>query len=182
MERTGDVKKNISKLKTDLTKDLLSAGYIIGLIAGIIGFIILINELHTIYKINRIKSWPITKQGGTIRDSYMESASTSTNYSIFVISRSQSHITYRTRASFEYTVNGRTYVSDKVSYYEAWNTNPVVAKVQTDLLARGNKVDIRINPKNPAEAYIYNESFDSYGRLLFGIILTIIGIYVVVKS
>lgn len=181
MDEYTKITSSISKIESDLTNDLLSAGYITGLIVGIIGFVILLIEINTYYKIHSINKWPIIKNGGTIRDSYMESSSGSTTYSIFVISKSFYNLSYRTRASFTYKINDKIYISNKISYYEPWETNPMYAKIETDLLKKDSKVDIRVNPHNPNEAYIYNKPYDIYITLLIGIILSLIGVYVIYK-
>lgn len=181
MNKSLGITESVSKLKTDLKNDLLSAGYITGIILGIIGFVLLILEVGTFYKIHEISKWPITKNGGIINDSYMETSSGSTTYSIVLISQSRGSLSYRTRASFNYVVNGKTYTSNKISYYEPWNSNPIEAKVQNDDLTKGNLVNVRINPGDPTEAYIYNFSYTLGMRFIISLILSVVGIYFIFK-
>lgn len=182
MNKYDELTKNFDQFKSGLANTLLSAGYITGIIVGVIGLVILIIQLNYFYKIRQINRWPVYKDAGTIRDSYLEIASGGTTYSIFVVSSSSYTLYYRTRVAFTYEVNGKKYVSRQLSYYESWNSNPMYAKIESDIYVRGRKVNIRINPKNPSEAYITNKPYNQYLLTLIGIILTAIGLYVIYKS
>ena len=177
MDQYNKISEGLSKIQSDVTKDLISVGYIVGIIIGVIGFVFLVTDIITLAKIRQIKNWAIIKNGATIIDSYMENTSSSTTYSILVISETHSNLLYRTRASFAYKIDNKSYLSNKVSYYEPWESNPAIAKVETDKLKKGNKVDVRVNPKNPSEAYIYNKTYNKYMRIMFCILLILIGIY-----
>ena len=173
--------KSVDQFKDEITNTLLSAGYISGIILGIIGFTILLIQYGYYHKIRQINQWPVLTKGGTIKDSYMEISSGSTGYSIFVMSTSSYYLYYRTRVSFSYEINGKKYTSKQLSYYEPWSNNPMYAKLETDYYVPGRKVDIRVNPQNPSEAYIINQPYHQYAQLLIGIILTLIGVYVIYK-
>lgn len=179
MEEYNKISQELGQLRSNLSRDILSAGHTIGIILGIIGFVLLFNELHILYKINTINNWPIIKNGGIISDSYLQNSSGNTSYSIFFISKSYINLFYRTRASFIYKLRGKIYTSNKISFFEPWESNPIIAKVESDALTRGTKVDIRINPYDASEAYIYNKPYNSYTRLGIAIFLSIIGIYVI---
>ena len=181
MEPYDKLSTSLGKLQSDVKTDLLSAGYFTGFIIGVIGLILLLIELNMINKIRQINTWPIIKNGGTIRDSYMENSSSNTNYSILVVSESYYSLIYRTRASFIYQINGKKNISNKISYYEPWESNPMIAKIENDTLKKGSTVNIRVNPKNVSEAYIYNKPYNRYVRLAIASILTLIGIYALVK-
>ncbi|XWV26958.1 hypothetical protein QJ857_gp0091 [Tupanvirus soda lake] len=182
MDQYTKITEGVSKLQSDLLKDILSFGYIVGVIFGIIGFSLLLIELGTLYKIYTISNWPVIKNGAIIRDSYMENTSGSTTYSIFLVAEAYYKLYYRTRASFAYKINGKTYVGDKISFNEPWDSNPITAKIESDILVKGAIVDIRVNPYDPSEAYIYNKPYNGYGRLLIGLVLSLIGVYVILKS
>ncbi|XWV25620.1 putative ORFan [Tupanvirus deep ocean] len=182
MDQYTKLSAGVSKLQSDLLKDILSFGFMVGVIIGIIGFALLLIELGTLYKIYTIDKWPVIKNGAIIRDSYMENTSGSTTYSIFVVSEAYYNLYYRTRASFVYKINGKTYVGNKISFNEPWEANPMIAKIESDVLVKGAKVDIRVNPYDPSEAYIYNKSYRNYGLLFVGLVLSFIGIYVIIKS
>ena len=181
MDQYQDISGKITKLQSDLTKDLLAFGYVVGIILAIIGLTMLMIEISTIRKINQIKRWPILRRAGTIRDSYMETITGATTYSIVIVSEAYYNLNYRTSASFTYRINGKTYISNKISYYEPWQNNPIIAKVENDILTKGSTVDIRVNPNDPSEAYIFNKPYDSYFKLILAIILSVIGLYFVYK-
>ncbi len=181
MNEYTKITKGISKIQSDLLNDLLSFGYIAGIIIGVIGFVLLLIELGTIHKINSISKWPIIKNGGVIRDSYMENVSGYTTYSIILISNAYYRLFYRTRASFIYKINGKTYIGNNVSFNEPWDSNPMTAKVESDLLLKGSSVDIRVNPYDPSEAYIFNKPYKSYWLLISAIALSLIGVYIIYK-
>lgn len=182
MDPYDKISSSINKIQSDVKTDLLSAGYVVGIIIGIVGFIMLISQLLTIYKIRQIKKWPIKKKAGTIIDSYMENSSSNTTYSILIVSQGYYKLIYRTRASFTYNINGKTYISNSISYYEPWESNPIIAKTENLKLKQGQFVDIKVNPKNPSEAYIYNKPYDNYAKILFSAILVLIGLYIIFKT
>ena len=178
MESTTKITTSLGKIKTDIKDILLSAGFNTGIALWILGIILVAIEIYFFHRIDSVTSWPVTQNGGTITDSYMEETTNSKTYSTLVVSRTYYDLAYRTRVSFSYTVNGKLYNSTKLSYYEPWNDNPIEAKDELDFYQKGTKVNIRINPKNPAEAYILNRPYDNYNTLIVGTILILIGLYV----
>lgn len=182
MDTINQFGKQFSKTLSNVSNAFVTAGYITGIIIAIVGLILLIGEFLRAIKIARINHWPVIKNGGVIKDSYMETSSGYTTYSIFFISSSYFEPYYRTRASFVYQINGQTYIGNKISYYEPWQTNPMYSKLEADLYKPGQSVDIRVNPKNPTEAYIINKFSLNYYNLFIGMLLTVIGLYVVYKS
>lgn len=181
MEPYNKLSESLGKIQSDLTKDLLSAGYLTGIIIMIIGLIFLVSELVTVIKIMRIGQWPTIKDGGTILDSYLETTQYSTNYSILVVSENYSSTLYRTRAAFSYKLNGNSYVSNNISFYEPWQSNPVIAKLENDKFKPGTTVDIKVNPRNNSEAYVTNYAYDKYSRIAIFLAITLIGLYIVIK-
>lgn len=183
METYHKITTSLNKFKDGLTATLISAGYIVGIIIGIIGLVLIILESYTFYKVNEINGWPIIKNGGTVIDSFMQAPMppNSTSFSIFVITYTTNGTAYRTRVAFNYKVNGKNYTSYKYSFYEPWSGNPMIAKAENDIYQKGVKVDIRVNPYNPAEAYISNKPYTTYSKLAIGIIFFLIGIYSFLK-
>lgn len=181
MDEYTKITSSLDKLKKDLSNDLLSAGFITGIILGIIGFIILIRELGMFLKIHSINKWPITKNGGTIINSKVENVTTSKTFSIFILSQTNYGVNYRNRTTFVYKVNGNWYVGTQLSFYEPWNDNPAESRLESIFYKPGSTVDIRINPKNAAEAYILNKPYVNYLPLLVGIILAAIGVYSIIR-
>lgn len=171
----------IEKLKQDIGNDLLSLGFFIGLIILIIGFVMLLLELYMVYKIYSINNWPITQNGGIVVNSYMENSTISSKYNIVLASSTQYIPYYRTSAAFIYKVKDNYYIGTKSSYYEAWNINAIIAKMENDTLQPGKKINIRINPNNPSEAYIYNKPYDRYYYLAFALGLFLIGLFIVIS-
>lgn len=182
MEQLTEYTKGISKVWTDIGKTLISAGFITGIILGIVGLVILIFIAVKYYNEHRISTWPIYHNIATISDSYMETATGSVTYSMFITSTSIYELYYRTRVSFVYEIGGKKYVGHQLSYFEPWNTNPMYAKNEIKQYKPGTKVNIRINPNNPAEAYIDNKPYANYKLLAIGLFLCIISLYVVYKS
>lgn len=181
MDEYTKISNSFSKLKDDLTGDLLSAGYLTGIILGIIGFVILIKEVGTFYKINQISKWPIVEKGALVIDSYMENISSSRTYSILVMSQTDYSINYRNRVSFIYKVKSQFYIGSQLSYNEPWDPNPVHSRLENTTYKKGSKVDVRINPNNPSEAYILNKPYVNYLPAVIGLLLSIIGIYSIIK-
>lgn len=182
MDTISQFGQRFNKTLSDVGKAFVSAGYITGFIIAIIGIILLIGEFIKAVKMARINNWPVITNGGVIKDSYMETSSGNISYSIFFISSSYYEPYYRTRVSFVYQVNGQAYMSNKLSYYEPWQSNPMLSKVESDIYQPGKRVDIRINPKNPTEAYIMNKFYLNYYNLIVGLVFAIMGIYIVYKS
>lgn len=182
MNEYQKINQDVKNVKTNLKKTILSAGSLIIIIIGTIGIVLIIIELYKINKINSINKWPIIENAGTILDSSLETARYSYSYSVILYSSSYDQTVYRNRIAFSYNVNGKEYISHKISYYEPWNTNPIETKIEDKILKIGSKVDIRVNPNNPYEAYVYNKPYTTYSRLIIGIILIIIGIYGILIS
>ena len=179
MDEVSNISKEVKSFWENLGKAFLSAGFIIGMILSILGLVIIIHEFVTSYKIYSINRWPIIPLGGTIIDSYMENASQSITYSIFFISSTNYQISYRTRTSFHYEVNGKKYISTKLSYFEPWNHNPIVARIEFDKYQPGNKGDIIVNPNDPSEAFILNKPYTNYTYVGLGLLLSFIGLYII---
>ena len=175
------ITKGINKLQTDVKQDLLAFGFLIGIILTIIGFVLLLIEIYLIVKIQLINHWPVTKNGATIQDSYMENLTVSSTYSLLVTSSTQFTPYYRTTAAFIYHVGNNTYLGQNISYYEPWEPNAIIAKLEKDLYKKGAMVNISINPNDPAEAYIINKSYDRYWRLFFAIVIFLVGLYITFK-
>lgn len=182
MNEYEEINQDVKNVKTNLTKTIISAGLLIIIIIGTIGIILIIIELYKINKINLIKKWPIIKDGGTVIDYSLETARSSYSYSVILYSSSYDVVVYRNRIAFSYKIDGQEYISHKISYYEPWFSNPIQAKIENKVLEKGNKVDIRVNPRNPHEAYVYNKPYNSYSRLIVGIVFIIIGIYGIIIS
>ncbi len=161
---------------------LLSAGYLVGLFFLVTGFYIFITEANRFYKISQINSWPITKNAGQITNSHMETTISSSSYNSFFYKSTTYDLLYRTRVAFNYTVDGTEHHSDKLSYYEPWDSNPMSAKEENSFLKPGTIVNIIVNPKNSAEAYITNKHYNNYVRIIYGFLLFSIGLFIVLKS
>ena len=58
----------------------------------------------------------------------------------------------------------------------------MIAKDELDQYKPGNTVDIIVNPKNYAEAYIINKPYRTYQILAIGLALMLIGAYIFYKS
>jgi hypothetical protein len=158
------------------TKSLAeSIGGIVVIFLGIIGLVYMITELYTVYKIHQIATWPIIHEGGQIVNVVAETSTETNTYSLILLGRSQTQYFYRTRASFVYRVGNTNYISNRISYDESWSDNPAIPDLEKSILKPGAKVDIRINPKNPNEAYIFNKPYQSYGTLFVSIALTVVG-------
>ena len=182
---TEEVKKigtTYNKIFRDISADLASAGYFVGIIVGIIGLVMIIIELYIFYKINKIDKWLKLKDAGIVIDSFLERTTRSVSYSLLFASQSFSYLYYRTRISFNYKIDGIIYTSNKFSYYEPWDSNPTIAEIENDIYKIGTVVDIIINPKNIREAYIVNKKYRNYTKLIIGMALLLIGIYSLWKN
>uniref|UniRef100_A0A6C0LSI3 DUF3592 domain-containing protein n=1 Tax=viral metagenome TaxID=1070528 RepID=A0A6C0LSI3_9ZZZZ len=172
----------LTKFKSSVADALLSAGYITGIILGIIGFFLLIVELDTFRKVRDINYWKVKKNVGKILENYMESSSVSINLNALILSSNHVNLKYRNRVSFEYEINGEKYISYKYSFYEPWSDNPIIPKMEGKFFPPEEIVDVLINPNDPSEAYIANKPYTNYNRITIAIILSTIGIYIVMKS
>jgi hypothetical protein len=144
---------------------------------AVIGITLIVMEAGVYWKIHEINRWPIVKDGGTVIDSYLETTYDYQTYSVFFVSEAYTTYYYRTRVAFRYQYGGKTYTSMTYSYYEPWDTNPMYARVEADRFTPGRKVNVRVNPSNPSEAYILNKPYNEYSVLLIGIFFAVIGIY-----
>lgn len=181
MDEYKNLTKGIHKLKSDIMNDLSSLGYLVGIIIGIIGLIFLIKELLIIIKVSQIKKWPIVKNAGIVLNSYIEQITNRTTYSIFILTKEYPQNQYRNRIIFAYKINNNWYIGKQVSFFEPWCTNPAESQLENKLFKIGTKLDIRINPNNPAEAYILNKEYTDYFELTVGIVLSVIGIYSIIN-
>jgi hypothetical protein len=158
------------------TKSLASSiGGIVVIFLGILGLVYMITELYTLWKIHEISKWPIIHEGGQIINVVAETSTETSNYSLILLGKSQTEYFYRTRASFIYMVGNTHYISNRITYDESWSNNPAIPDLERTILKPGARVDIRVNPKNPQEAYIFNKPYQSYGTLIISIVLTVIG-------
>ena len=182
MENITGISKDVKSFSRKLAEAFVSAGRVIGIIFIILGLIIVVYQLYMFYRIFEISRWPIIKGGGKIIDSYMESSNNNVTYSVLVASSTFYELFYRTRVSFEYEIDGQKYNSIKLSYYEPWNNNPMLAKNELDQYRPGETVDIIVNPKNYATAYIINKPYRTYQILAIGVIFIILGAYIFYKT
>lgn len=181
MDSYSRVSSGLTKLQHDIINDLISVSYVTGLILGIVGFVILLIEIGTMIKIRSIERWPVKKGGAIIYDSITETKTDANTFSLLVVSTSATTTSYRTRASFIYRVDDLFYLSTKLSYIEPWSNNPVISKSENDLIKPGTVVDVRINPNNPKEAFVYNHSYHPHWKLLIGAAFTLLGVYLIYK-
>lgn len=179
MEELKKVGDNLRDIKSNFWSLIASAGYITGIILAIIGCVYIFTEIHQIWKVNRIGHWPVIKNAGVILSSNLEDKSGLTNYSAVVISNTVEKNYFRARVAFSYTYNGKTYNSVRVSYLEPWTQNSMVAKLENSFYTVGKVVDVLVNPNDPSEAYLINKPYVDYDNLLIGIILAVIGFYIV---
>lgn len=172
----------VDEVQQGVKDSILSLSQIIILFFGVIGLVILLLQLHIIWRINRVATWPITKLGGTVVASYVEDRTVNTSYSVILLSQGYSAQAYRCRASFLYKVNGQEYLSNRISYYESWSDNPMVAYSEKAYLHDGRKIDIYVNPDNPREAYAFNKHYDDIFRLGVSGFLASLAIYAVLPK
>jgi hypothetical protein len=182
MENITSISSNVKSFSSKIGDALVSTGKVVGLILIGIGLIIFIYQLHMFFKIYQINHWPVIKNGGKITDAYMENSNNNVTYSVLVASSTFYELFYRTRVAFSYELDGKTYNSIKLSYYEPWNNNPMIAKNELDQYKKDETVDIIVNPKNYAEAYIINKPYRTYQIMAIGIALMLIGAYIFYKT
>lgn len=167
--------------KKTVGDEVASIGYLAGIIIGVLGMYLVISELQIMRKVAQVKKWPFLKQGGIVIDAASQTAVNTTSYGLVIVNHAYQEPNYRARVSFAYKINGITHISNKLSYNEAWESNPLVAANEMKLYTPGTLVDIYVNPHNFAEAYIENKEYHVYDRLLFGAVLALVGLYVLIK-
>lgn len=180
-ETAFDQIRNFSHKFSNFQYDILSTKIVIGIILIIIGLVILIIELHKIYKIREINNWP-KLETGTIVDNYLESSSQAIFFSIIFAANTRNIVNYRNRVAFTYEVAGIKYLGYKNSYFESWDTNPMLAKLEDNLYKPNQKVSVYVNPKNPMEAYLTNKAYNNYTVLAFSIAIFLIGSYILYRG
>lgn len=182
MDKITELQQKVASFGKRIADVFISAGYITGLILGIIGLILVLIELNKFYKISQINNWPVLKSGATIIDNHFETYNTSDNLNLVIYNNSSSYNYYRTRFLFKYKINGDDYVGTRYSYYEPWTDNPVIAKSIEQSFKIGSKVNVVINPTKPSEAYIFNHPYDNFNRLVIGFALVIVGFYTLQRA
>ena len=182
MENITGISKDVKSFSSKLGEVFVSAGRVIGIILMILGLIIVAYQLYMFYKIYQINRWPVIKDGGTVVDSYMETSNNNVTYGILVASSTFYELFYRTRVSFDYEIDGKKYHNVKLSFYEPWNNNPMIAKNESDNYQPGKTVDIIVNPKKYAEAYIINKPYHTYAILAIGVVFILLGVYIFYKT
>lgn len=166
----------IKEVQGSVQHAVSSLGVYIIIVLGTIGLIILLVELYSIYKIYQIEKWPIKNEGAAIVNTVIENSTVSNNISLIIASQSYDTKYYRARTSFTYEVDGQIYLSNRLTYNEGWDENPSFVELQKNLLRPGARVDVRINPNDPSEAYLFNFPYTSFNSLSSGLVLSIIGV------
>uniref|UniRef100_A0A6C0C8D2 DUF3592 domain-containing protein n=1 Tax=viral metagenome TaxID=1070528 RepID=A0A6C0C8D2_9ZZZZ len=182
MDEVKKINESIVRIKNDLLKVLLSAGYITGILMMIVGFVMLLSELGMFYKINEINGWEKQKGIGKIVETYIETKSESDGFSGLIWSNSYRMLLYRVRVAFTYTYNGKEYTSYKFSYHEPWYDNPTIPQYESHVLKPGTIVDVWVNPADPDDAYIANKSYTQYDPIAIDIAIILAGAYIVYNS
>jgi len=182
MEDVQKINESLKRIKDEILKVLLSAGYVTGVVLIIIGFVMMITEISIFYKINAIDNWTRHKGVGKIIATHIETKSEIDGYGGFILSNYTRILLYRTRIAFTYTVNDIEYISYKYSYFEPWHDNPTIAEFENNILQKGVNVDVIINPDDPSEAYITNKKYTHLDPIAIDIAIILAGMYVVHHS
>lgn len=182
MDEVKRINASIIRIKDEMLKVLLSAGYVTGILLMIVGFVMLLTQVGMFYKIKVIDGWKVHKGIGEIIETYIENKSESDGYGGLFLSNYSRVFLYRTRIAFKYTINGNEYVSYKYSYHEPWYDNPTIPQYESHTLKAGTKVDVMINPRDPDEAYIANKSYTQFDPIAIDISILLAGAYIVYNS
>lgn len=182
MEDVQKINESFIKIRDEILKQLLSAGYVTGIIFIVIGLVLMMTEVLVFYKINVIDDWKVYRNAGKVIETYIETKSEIDGYGGFVLSNYSKILLYRTRIAFSYTINDIDYISYKYSYYEPWHNNPTITEFEQDSLKIGTVVDIIVNPDYPSEAYLTNKRYTHYDPIAIDIAIILIGAYIVYKS
>jgi hypothetical protein len=111
------------------------------------------------WKSNQVASWPATE--GTLIERTLEDSSDSDG------------TTYRVKVRYVYTVVGREYQADRIAYGYTGSSGRESHKAIYDKLMRGDRVRVRYDPANPAEAALaHGLNQSTIMLLLFGAMWT----------
>jgi len=172
------ISHEVSRIWREIKKTLASTEYLLGILLIIIGLVIIGIGLYHLAKIRLIEKWPIYRKAATILNSRLETRTVYTNYSVFFFSEGKYSLQYRVNVIFTYNWNKKVYIGTKLSYNIPWTSNLILATLEKNYYQKGKKVDLRINPKNPSEAYLTNKKSNIDWFLLIGFLILILGLYI----
>jgi hypothetical protein len=160
-------------------KNLWSVQGIVALILGILGLIWLINALYRSYKISQINNWP--KVDAVVVTSLARPANAGTGAQYI----DPENLTVTTGSTdrfvpvitYNYTVGGKDYQSGNVIVNPARSYSALDTKNLIGSLRPNSRISVYYNPRNPAEAYIYNATTSNWWAILISALMTAIGIY-----
>jgi hypothetical protein len=160
-------------------KNLWSVQGIVALILGILGLIWLINSLYRMYKINQINNWPKVEAVVVTSLARPANATAGTQYvdpdNLAVTTNTADR--YLPVVTYNYNVGGRDYQSGNVIFHPAKSYSALDTKNLLGNIRPNSRISVFYNPRNPAEAYIYNATTSSLWAILISALMTAIGIY-----
>lgn len=152
--------------------DLFTINNIVALILGIIGLVWLINGIRQYQKITQVNNWP--KTNATVQNAVLVN---SANQAIDPRNVPANAIDkYTPQVTYAYRVNNTNYQSDKIFYNTPKNFDATQARTLFGQIYPGSVVQIRYNPQNPSEAYIYPGSADIW-PIIIGLLLLLLALY-----
>lgn len=112
------------------------------------------------WKSNQAGSWPTT-QGTLLERDIIED------------SDSDGGTTYQVKVRYVYTVAGRNLVSERLAYGYAGSSGRTSHQAIYDKLTRGESVQVRYNPEDPADAVLaYGLNNSTLMLMVFGVVWT----------
>lgn len=152
--------------------DYLTANNVIAAVLVIVGLVWLICSIVHNTKVDKIPRWP--KVDAVIVNSTIDSSDGYNSIGRRFIDSPTFAAKYFPKVSYRYTLNGKTFYSEKTFYgkpfhYNSSDINAIMAHLQPGMVTT-----IYYNPANLSESYMYNGK-KTYSPIVLSIILILIG-------
>ncbi len=160
---------NISRKQTEPgPKTKFFFGRIFPLIFVAVGFGVFWKGSSDMEMAKKSESWPAAE--GKILSSEIERRTSSS-------SNGGSSTTYHAEVEYEYTVDGKKYYGDRVSFGQYGSSDRGHASGIVNIFTAGKEVPVYYDPENPGTAVLdTNTGFGSWIMLIVGSVFAVIGV------
>lgn len=125
----------------------------------LVGLVMLGAAGRSWWKSNQVEAWPVVDGEVIERDFSVDSDSEGTSY--------------RAVVRYRYTVAGRSYESDRIAFGYVGSSGRDSHQAIHDALSRSDRVGVRYNPADPAEAALaYGLNKSMVMLMVFGVVWT----------
>jgi hypothetical protein len=156
-------------------RKLFTVPNIIGIILVIIGIILLIYGILRNYIISNVAKWP--KTNAVVVSAYAVPVGTNEHVNPQNININNNNILYVPKITYEYSVNGKKYMSSNVVFSEDNAYNAIDTKALFSNISPNSVISVYYDPMDPSISYIYNGKY-KYTTIVLGVVVILIAIIV----